>query len=396
MNPNKKFLLLTLLSAFIGTLVAVSTLSASAQNSRPSDREKIILPALPIEHKRFLPALSRDLELNPALPPPTPMSAVPPINFEAVRKTLNQKGLDLAFNKIGFHVGYGGNALGLSDWMADLDADGVPFFLKSADVAGPIYEAQLLAQASGVPHTLVFRLSTAGQNDGYDYDVPDYDLPPEQAAAIHWQKHTDKFPPELDPSLVWIETMNEVDKGESEWLAEFALETAQLALADGYRWAAFGWSSGEPEPFHWESQAMLEFLRFAAQHPDRLAVALHEYSYSESYIGNQYPHLLGRFQALFDACDRHGMLRPTVLITEWGWESTHVPDPVSALIDIQWASWLYAAYPQVRGAAIWYLGGGFGGIANQTQLLISPLRDYSLGNYFAYSPGYGQIDPSIF
>ena len=138
-----------------------------------------------------------------------------------------------------------------------------------------------------MPHTLVFRLSTAGQNDGYDYDVPDYDLPPEQAAAIHWQKHTDKFPPELDPSLVWIETMNEVDKNKSEWLAEFALEPAQLAVADGYRWAAFGWSSGEPEPFHWESQAMLEFLRFAAQHPDRLAVALHEYSYSESNIGNQ-------------------------------------------------------------------------------------------------------------
>jgi hypothetical protein len=169
-----------------------------------------------------------------------------------------------------------------------------------------------------------------------------------------------------------------------------------LALAGGYRWAALGWSSGEPEPYHWESQAMLDFLRLVSLHPDRLAIALHEYSYAESNIGNQYPHLLGRFQALFDACDRHGIARPTVLITEWGWESEHVPDPVNALIDIQWAAWLYAAYPQVRGAAIWYLGGGFGGIANQAQLLISPLRDYSLSNYFAYYPGYGQIDPSIF
>jgi len=195
---------------------------------------------------------------------------------------------------------------------------------------------------------------------------------------------------------VWIETINEVDKNKSAWLAEFALETAQLALRDGYKWAAFGWSSGEPEPQHWESPAMLDFLSLISRHPDQLAIALHEYSYSTADIGNLYPYLLGRFQVLFDVCDRHRILRPTVLITEWGWESTGVSDPGAAMEDIKWASWLYSAYPQVRGAAIWYLGGGYSGIANDAQKLIAPVGDYSWSSYFAYTPGYGEIDAAIF
>ncbi|MFS8631384.1 MAG: hypothetical protein LOD92_09565, partial [Bacillales bacterium] len=59
-------------------------------------------------------------------------------------------------------------------------------------------------------------------------------------------------------------------------------------------------SSGEPEPQHWETPAMLRFLRLAAQHPDRLAIALHEYSYQVENIGNIYPYLVGRFQFLFE------------------------------------------------------------------------------------------------
>ena len=141
---------------------------------------------------------------------------------------------------------------------------------------------------------------------------------------------------------------------------------------------------------------MLDFLSLVSRNPSRLAIALHEYSYSAQNIGNAYPYLLGRFQDIFQACDDNGILRPTVLITEWGWQSTAVADPGSAMEDIAWASWLYAAYPQVKGAAIWYLGGGYGGIANQTQPLIAPVRDYSLSHYFGFTPGYGVIDPSIF
>jgi hypothetical protein len=129
-----------------------------------------------------------------------------------------------------------------------------------------------------------------------------------------------------------------------------------------------------------------------------VAIAIHEYSYQTDYISNIYPWLVGRFQKLFDVCDKHGIERPTILITEWGWEYKHVPTPDEAMEDIAWASWLYAAFPQVKGAAIWYLGEGdqFGDIHNQAQKLIAPSRDYSLGNYYIIHPGTFPIDESIF
>jgi hypothetical protein len=351
-------------------------------------------PDAPSDWIMSLPIMRDSRPLGPALPPPQVVSATAPIDFAAIRTDLRRQGLDLAFNKIGFHTGTNGNTTGLDEWMAALDAAGIPIFLKSVDNAEPIYKAQQLAKASGVPHTLVFRRTNGS---GGIYDTPNYDLAPAQAAAVHWQLHKDSFPPELDPSMVWMETVNEVDKDRSEWLAQFALETAKLALADGHRWAAFAWSSGEPEPEHWDSPAMLEFLRLAGENPEFLAIALHEYSYSVSDIGRFYPYLLGRFQALFEVCDAHGIPRPTILITEWGWESNGVPTPELAMKDIEWASWLYAAYPQVRGAATWYLGSGvgYGDIADQVQKLIAPVTDYSLSHYFVIEQGQGEIDPSL-
>lgn len=319
-------------------------------------------------------------------PVPTP---TPTIDFRAVRAELQARGEDLGFVKMGFHVGPGGNATGIGTWMERLDAAGVPFFLKSVDSAGPLTEAQEMVKASGVPHTLVYR------STGDSFDTPDYELPPAEAARQHWERHKAALPPELDPSIVWLETINEVDKGRAAWLAEFAVATAQMALADGFRWAAFGWSSGEPEVTDWESPAMLEFLRLAAAHPDRLAIALHEYSFVAEEIGHEYPFKVGRFQELFRVVDRHGIPRPTVLITEWGWAYNDIPSPGQAMEDIAWAARLYAPYPEIRGAAIWYLGPGYGGIANKTQRLIQPLTEYALGNYFAIplSPAEEPIRP---
>src|SRR5690606_14592821 len=129
--------------------------------------------------------------------------------------------------------------------METLDAAGVPFFLKSTDNAQPLYIAQELMKASGVPHVLVYRRVSGVDN------VPNYQADPKAAAGFHWAQHKAIFPPELDPEYIWVETVNEVDKSHAEWLAEFSYETAQLTLRDGFRWAAFGWSSGEPEPEQW-------------------------------------------------------------------------------------------------------------------------------------------------
>ncbi|MCB9443985.1 MAG: hypothetical protein H6669_07090 [Ardenticatenaceae bacterium] len=322
----------------------------------------------------YLPAVVDTMPEGTATP-----TSIPMLDFAALQTQLQAEGQMLVYNKIGFHAGVNGTIEGLEEWMRQLDAAGVPFFIKTADNAEPVYIAQELMKQSGVPHTLVYRKASGGDI----YNVPNYDLPPAEAAQIHWQLHTEAFPPELDPSLVWLETINEVDKNRSEWLAEFALETAKLALRDGYKWAAFGWASGEPEPEDWQSPAMLEFLRLAAANPDRIAIALHEYSYLVDDIGHEYPYKIGRFQELFRICDQYGIPRPTVLITEWGWTYEDVPEPEQALRDIDWAAHLYAPYPQVKGAAIWFLGGGnFSNIHVKTQRLIRPLTDYSLQHYF--------------
>jgi PKD repeat protein len=305
------------------------------------------------------------------------------LDFAALRTLLNGQGQDLGHVKIGFHVAVGGNQNGLGDWMRCLDAAGVPFFLKSADSAGQIWEAVQLKAASGVPHELVYRKS---HGDGWSFDVPNYDNDPYEEAVFHWNRHRAEFPPELEEykHLIWIETINEIDKNRSEWLAEFSYHTALIAMEQGFNWSAFGWSSGEPEREHWEGPWMQKYLELAGEHPDRVAIAIHEYSYVQENLDRLYPHLVGRFQMLFDVCDASGIPRPTVLITEFGWVYDDIADSVEQAmeIDLPWAAELYAPHPQVKGAAIWYLGAGFGGVADEAQKLIAPVTEYALQNYF--------------
>lgn len=330
------------------------------------------------DHFIFLPFISNQNGQANAL-------NITPLNFEQIKADLNAQGQEIVYAKIGFHAGVGYQSENLVAWMTALDAAGVPFFLKSTDNAEPIYIAQELKRRSGLPHTLVYR--RVSSND-HNLDVPDYNLPAEEAAVLHWQKHMELFPPELDPSLIWIETVNEIDKNRAEWMGQFALKTAELAMADGFNWAAFGWSSGEPEPEHWQTPSMLAYLELAGNNPDRLAVALHEYSYTTEDIKDGYPYKIGRFAQIFQIADQNNFPRPTILITEWGWEYVHNPAPDKAMQDIAWANQIYAPYPQVKGAAIWYLGGGFKDVALQTEQLIIPVTEYALQNYFTrpFSP----------
>ncbi len=338
-------------------------------------------PIQTVTRVSYLPAISN----NPAptatpIPPtntPTPVptntpTPIPTLDFLALKQEMNGRGAELVHAKIGFHTGPGGNRTGFSTYMQRLDEAGVPFFLKSVSDTAALEEAQALMKASGVPHVLVFRWAETG------YDVPDYSLSPAAAAQKHWDLHMEKWPEVLDKDLVWLETINEVDKERSEWLAEFSLETATLAQANGFKWATFGWSSGEPENSHWQGEKMSEFLRLAAANPDTLAIALHEYSYRQNSIEADAPYLVGRFQSLYQITDGMGIARPTVLITEWGWTYETVPDSQTAIEHIDWANRLYAPYPQVKGAAIWYLGPGYDSIADQAQRLIEPVMIHAL------------------
>ncbi len=336
------------------------------------------------------PAAANAGETKEASPANSP-TPVPTIDFAAMRDSLRNNGRDLGYVKIGFHVTLPEDRDLLDPWMQQLDQAGVPFFLKAVDNAEPVFRAQELMKVSGVPHTLVYR-STGGE--------PLYDLPAEQAAQINWQDHRDRFPPELDPSLVWIETLNEPDRTQAEWFGRFAQEVARLAMADGFKWAAFGWASGEPEPEQWQTPSMLAFLQMAGENPERLAIALHEYSFLKENLAHEYPFKVGRFQELFRIADVQGFPRPTILITEWGWEHNNIPDPDQAMRDIAWASELYAPYPEVKGAAVWNLGIGccFGDISEQVQQIIEPLTRYSLTHYFEIpqSPEKQAINPEQF
>lgn len=281
----------------------------------------------------------------------------------------------MGHNKIGFHLGPGGNPTGIGQYMAELDAAGKPFVIKSVDHYGMCYEA---AQYTNAPHNIIFRLSTAGQNDGVQYDVPDYVLDPNSAAHKHWNATVAKLPPEFNKQRVWLEVINEIDKNRADWLGWFGKYIAQLAINDGYKIALFGWSSGEPEPEHWHTIGMEEYLRMCAEFPESCAVALHEYSYTVESIYDGYPNKIGRFEQLFAACDEMGIARPVVHITEWGWALNDIPDIDQALSDIDLVARDYAIHPQIRSAAIWYLGSGFGGIADETQKLIAPVTQYTL------------------
>lgn len=336
----------------------------------------------------------------------------------------------MAYMKFGFITSPGGNATGHGQFLSRLRAAGIPISHKGND-AMPMDGQQL----AGPQDTIIYRRSTvptgASPPPSGNPDVPNYRTDPDTAAAEHWAWHRQHLPPELDRDVVWIEVINEpaqhfdydsmeelqqdnlplayrqivtlpdgrVRLRNAEWLAVFAEGIADLAVAEGYKVALFGFSMGEPEIDYWTGPYMLSFLYRCAQNPDRLAVALHEYSGDVADIwrgtdaGGIY-WLVGRFEHLVAACDSAGIGRPTILITEFGWTHEQVPAPDAAMLDLEAAGALYAQYACVRAATIWYLGQGFGGIANLTQRLIAPLGDKMLVTRYPDPPGGTPPPPS--
>ena len=132
--------------------------------------------------------------------------------------------------KVGFHRAQGGTARGYKeDYLARLEEAGKKPVTKSCNDYGQIIE------------TLGFGGITCFRITGQGVELPDYDLPPVTAAIEHWGNIKELLPSEFD-KRTWLETCNEPDKERVEWLAEFSHATALLMNAEGYRYAAFGWS----------------------------------------------------------------------------------------------------------------------------------------------------------
>lgn len=275
----------------------------------------------------------------------------------------------------GFHAAINAHAQGIGDFFRALDAAEVPFLAKCVGGAATIFEAQEITKRSKVPHVIVFRQDQFPHNQG-GTDTPDYTRDPREAAREQWRSHKARWPRELDPAIVYSEIINEPRKEAEwgEWIGAFCHEAASLAVADGWRLCAPGYSAGTPEPEAWERPSMLAFLRLVASRPDLLAVALHEYSFTTDHLLGD-GSLVGRFTALLDACARHGLPSPPIIFTEWGWAERDVPDPETAVAHIDQANAFLANYPSVRGAAIWALDAGWGSLGQKTQRLIAPLAD---------------------
>lgn len=200
-----------------------------------------------------------------------------------------------SYNKIFFNGGVGAHADGLGAMIQQCDAAGRPCFIAATDGTMGLIDMQVARQQSGVPHQGSYR--STGYVGSIHLDVPNYDLHPVDAAALHWAAHVAKTPPELDKSMHWISTANEcratigwstdipnpawADQytGWVDWMGHYSYAIALLAMADGYRYAAFGWASGTPAEGAWEQPWMLKYLELCQAHPDKVAIAIHEYSY---------------------------------------------------------------------------------------------------------------------
>lgn len=305
-----------------------------------------------------------------------------------------------AYNKIGFHTAAAGNAHGIGDYVRALDKAGIPCCIVSADGTTGLSDAvALIKNGSNVPHVLCWRrvMGPESQGRAEHYSVPKYQDPPDEAAVDHWNLiKSAGFPNELleHRDKIWLLPINEIrarpdtnqpayqNMQPCDWLGRFSIAMANLAHAEGFKVSMFAWSSGEPEKDGWEQPGMLDYLRLCAERPEQAAVALHEYSYTTDDILDGFPNKVGRFQLLFDVCDENGIDRPTTHITEWGWTQDRVPGPNEAIADMKKVGEIYAKYPNITGAAIWYLGRWHNDIDSQTQKLIKPVTDFTLNHSF--------------
>ena len=264
-----------------------------------------------------------------------------------------------------FHLSEGGNPTGIGDMYDEINAVGrVPYGM----VANDLGRAGEVLDHGG---ECAFRWT------GPEFEFLDYALSPQDAANKHMSIIIDRialagdFRPEL-----WLVSVNEPDKARSAWIGQTCFHVGELMLEHGLKWLAPAWSGGEPRRDGWDGWQ--NYLRLCAQHPDKLGVAVHEYTFNIlTPIQFATPHLIGRFRWLHDFCDAQGIARPTIWITEWGWEYEDVPEPLAALADIEWAyANIYAQHENVKVICIWYLGSGFANIANKAVKIMPELQNW--------------------
>lgn len=273
----------------------------------------------------------------------------------------------------GFHTGPGGNPTGIGDYVRKLDEAGIPATIVAADVTTGLSDAlRLIRNGSNVKHNLVYRVVRGGSER---YAVPNYNLSPRSAARVYRDLVQPLVPPEIKEMRqhVYIALGNELDTNRADWIGSWMAESALLWIADGYRVVGPNWAAGTPEPSHWLTPGMLGYLGYCQRNNPSAAIGLHEYSLrTDSMPIDGY--LIGRFMDVYDACDEKGYSYPDIIVTEFGWGRDDIPHPTDAIEDLNQVLDKYPFYPP---AALWWLGAGYGSIANDVQKLIFPVTELS-------------------
>lgn len=316
---------------------------------------------------------------------------------------------------IGLQSGPNGDPQGIGEVIQKLSEHQIAMFSAATDSMSILFELQQARIETGVPHTGNYR--PTGRVNGYNLDVPEYGVVPSpEGAKRHWDHvNVRELPPEIewDVPCIWLSTWNEVRpylgwsqmgsnapaetpvdgfEGSADWLGQWACEIGKEAVARGYRWAAFGFAGGDPEPGFWEAPGVLAYLRLCAQHPDNLGVALHEYSHVDTIVG--LPGKIGKFRQLHAACDKHGIPRPVIQIKEFGWREASIPDRPTAMRELVEVAKMYMAHPNVHGAAIWTVRPWHSGhIQHQVRELIPHLGQAAL-EYAQSIPDEGPTVPA--
>jgi len=166
-----------------------------------------------------------------------------------------------------FHLSVGGNATGIGDLYRAVEAVGrIPYGMIADDLG----RAGEVLNHGG---ECAFRWT------GPEFEFLDYTLSPQDAANQHMSIILDRIALAADfrPEL-WLVSVNEPDKARSAWIGQTCFHIGELMLEHGLKWLAPAWSGGEPEPYQWDGWQ--NYLRLCAQYPDRLGVAVHEYTFN--------------------------------------------------------------------------------------------------------------------
>lgn len=258
--------------------------------------------------------------------------------------------------KIGLHGAGVGNYNGFGSYLSSAVNNKFRIVLQQTDADGQLAEIQSLNRPGDV---LVFR-----RTGPIEY-LP-YTGNPEQLAKERMATLFAAWPATLNPSRVWMCSINEPSKelSDRQFLARYELECCKIALGEGRRYLAFGWSTGTPEPEWWDHPVATEIIELCSQNPDFLGIRLHEYSL-DANLKYQFPYLVGRYRVLLAKCDDRGLEYPTIVIGECGWKADKITVSHAEFMNqVTWLQEVYGEHPNVLGAAIWTLGQWTGSVVS--------------------------------